>query len=116
VAEVHDTRGETGQAITMLKDLARDEAGRMQALVSLGDTYRRHAQYGAAVDAYDRALKATPKVTAGMWPVLYARGIARAQMDRWDLAEKDLLQALSFQPSNPMILNFLAYSWADQGV
>jgi Flp pilus assembly protein TadD len=68
------------------------------------------------MDAYDQALSGVAPVTEGHWPIIYARGIAKASLNHWDLAEKDLLQALEFQPRNPMILNFIAYGWADQGI
>lgn len=116
VAEINEAAGRTDDAVDMLKDIARDDSTRVQAQVALGDVYRRHSRFSEAVDAYNDALKGVEPVDETLWPVLYARGISYAQMHRWDLGEKDLLQALAFQPKNPMILNFLAYSWADKGV
>ena len=57
-----------------------------------------------------------PTASNDQWPVIYARGMAQERLNNWDMAEKDLLKALEMQPDNPMILNFIGYSWADKGV
>jgi Flp pilus assembly protein TadD len=116
VTEVYEASGEIEKSIKTLTDMAKESVIRVAALVSLGDTYRRHEQFENAIDAYDQALADIAPLTPDHWPIIYARGIAEAQLNRWSLAEKDLLQALAFQPKNPMILNFIAYSWADKGV
>ncbi|MDE1151573.1 MAG: tetratricopeptide repeat protein [Micavibrio sp.] len=115
VSEVNEISGNLDGSIAMLKDLAKDSDTHMQSLVSLGDLYRRHDQYQNALEAYDQALAGT-KPDASQWSVIYARGMAQERLNHWDMAEKDLLQALQFQPDNPMILNFIGYSWADKGV
>jgi tetratricopeptide (TPR) repeat protein len=116
MTEVYEASGQTDKSIAMLTALSKDDATRVSALVSLGDVYRRQAKYEDAVTAYNQALSGIPTMTAAQWPIIYARGMAEERLNRWPLAEKDLLQALSFQPDNPMILNFIAYSWANQGV
>ncbi len=116
VAEAYEHDDRLDDAIALLKDVAHDDDTRVQAQAALGDLYRRHNRFDDAVEAYNAALAGIEPVGETLWPVLYARGISEAQLKHWDSAEKDLLQALSFQPKNPMILNFLAYSWADQGI
>ncbi len=116
LTEVYETAGQTDKAIAMLTAMEKNPFARTAALVSLGDTYRRHQRYADAVGAYTQALAASPRVTKDEWPVLYARGMAESRLGQWDAAQKDLTAALAFQPDNPMILNFLAYSWATKGV
>lgn len=116
LAETYEISGQLALSVQMLTDMSKTPSTRTQALTALGDIYRRNGQYENAAQAYDQALSGVPAITQEHWPVIYARGIARERLQRWDLAEKDLLQALSFQPDNPMILNFIAYSWANQGV
>ncbi len=116
MTEVYEVSGQVDKSIAILTDLSKSEATRVPALVSLGDVYRRQNRYEDAVAAYNQAMAGVPKVTEEQWPIVYARGMAEERLNRWGQAEKDLLQALSFQPDNPMILNFLAYSWANQGV
>jgi len=116
MTEVYEASGQVDKSIAMLTALSGDAATRVPALVSLGDVYRRQGRYEDAVNAYNQSLSGVSPLTAAQWPVIYARGMAEERLNRWPSAEKDLLQALSFQPDNPMILNFLAYSWANKGV
>lgn len=116
MTEVYEASGKIDQAAAIYKPLMADPATRVPALASLGDIYRRQGRYADAVKAYDDALAGASPVNEAQWPIVYARGMAEERLDRWPEAEKDLLQALSYQPENPAILNFLAYSWADKGV
>lgn len=116
VAEVYEAEGHMDQAVALLTELSQTKETHLQALVSLGDMYRRHDQYQEAFNAYDNALSSVDKISEEHWPIVYARGMSLERLNNWQLAEKDLLTALRFQPDNPMILNFIGYSWADKGV
>jgi len=116
VAEVYEISKQLNLSIKMLTSLSKDAPTRIHALISLGDIYRRHNRFEDAIDTYNLALADVASITEEYWPIIYARGIANERLNKWKLAEKDLLQALAFQPNNPMILNFIAYSWANQGI
>jgi Flp pilus assembly protein TadD len=49
------------------------------------------------------------------WPLFYARGIALERAKRWPEAEADFQRALSLSPEQPLVLNYLAYSWVELG-
>lgn len=114
-AETLELGGRLDDAITMLSDMADKHKERTDVLAFLGDIYRRNEQYQEAVHAYNAALSRVPKLGAEHWALIYARGMSFERIDDWPSAEKDLLQALEFQPNNPMILNYLGYTWADKG-
>lgn len=116
VAEVYEASDRMDDAVAMLERMAQDKTTRLQALVSLGDMHRRHENFAGALKAYDEAITSVDKITEEHWPIIYARGMSLERLKNWDRAEKDLLQALAFQPDNPMILNFIGYSWADKGL
>ncbi|MBI1215548.1 MAG: tetratricopeptide repeat protein [Alphaproteobacteria bacterium] len=116
MAEIYEAADHAEKAEALLQELAAQPATRIEALVSLGDLYRRHEKYAEAVQTYDAVLKNVSPVTVEYWPVIYARGMAQERLDKWPLAEKDLLAALALQPDNPMILNFIGYSWANKGM
>tara|TARA_X000001036_G_scaffold392974_1_gene392163 strand:- start:903 stop:2597 length:1695 start_codon:yes stop_codon:yes gene_type:complete len=50
-----------------------------------------------------------PKVTDG-------RGVSYERVGEWDKAEKDLLSSLESSPDQAYVINYLAYSWIEQGV
>ena len=116
VAEVYEISDNLERAVALLTDLAKKSSTRLQALVSLGDLHRRHEDFESALKAYDTALNGVKTITEEHWPIIYARGMSLERLNNWERAEKDLLQALSFQPDNPMILNFIGYTWADKGI
>lgn len=116
------------RAISSLEDMDRiDEAvGRLEALavaradltdplVRLGDLYRSRERWDEAVAAYDRAFARVPADQAAPWSLYYSRGIALERSARWDRAEADFLAALEIRPEQPYVLNYLGYTWIDQG-
>ncbi len=49
-----------------------------------------------------------PKVTDG-------RGVSYERLGEWEKAEKDLLSSLEASPDQAYVINYLAYSWIEQG-
>ena len=44
------------------------------------------------------------------------RGVSFERIGEWDKAEKDLLKSLEVNPDQAYVINYLAYSWIEQGV
>ena len=44
------------------------------------------------------------------------RGVAYERIGEWEKAEKDLLSSLEVDPDQAYVLNYLAYTWIEQGV
>jgi Flp pilus assembly protein TadD len=96
--------------------MADERKARADALIALGNVLRASERYTAAVEAYDEAVGRIPKLEKRHWSLLYTRGIARERTQQWAHAEADFLRALEFEPDQPYVLNYLGYSWAEQGV
>ena len=45
-----------------------------------------------------------------------SRGVAYERTNNWEEAEKDLLASLKVNPNQAYVINYLAYSWIEQGV
>ena len=43
------------------------------------------------------------------------RGTSYERINEWELAENDLLMSLKLSPDQPYVMNYLAYSWVEQG-
>ena len=56
----------------------------------------------------------SPKRRTGS--VFYFRGICYERSKQWAKAEADLKKALELFPDQPHVLNYLGYSWIDQGI
>jgi tetratricopeptide (TPR) repeat protein len=104
----------TDEAISELKAMAAERPDRMQPLVQLGDIQRGNSRFADAVEAYDQAVARMGKQDARQWIIFYSRGIALERAGQWPRAEADLLHALELQPEQPLVLNYLGYSWVEK--
>jgi tetratricopeptide (TPR) repeat protein len=101
-------------AAALLRALAQRQPQRPDALLALGDMWRRQKRWLDAVHAYDQALARIDGDDRSQWPAFYARGVALERANQWSRAEADLLHALDLQPDEPEVLNYLGYSWIEQ--
>ncbi len=108
--------GKADEAVAHLVRLGKEWPSDTEALISLGNVYRSRKSFPEAAEAYDRALASIPNPDAGHWTLFYFRGIAHERTKQWPKAEADFRKALEFQPDQPLVLNYLGYSWVDQGI
>lgn len=106
----------TDEAAEALKALARREPGAIDAQVALGDHMRRTERFREAAVAYDAAVRLMDAEGRPSWALYYQRGIARERSGAWEDAEADFFKALEMQPDQPLILNYLGYSWLEKGL
>jgi len=98
-----------------LEDMAKQRPNRMDMLLKLGNHLRYKEKFAEAVKAYDRAFERLKNPGPQHWTLYYSRGIALERSKQWERAEKDFLKALEFEPEQPYVLNYLGYSWVEQG-
>jgi Flp pilus assembly protein TadD len=110
-----DRLGDSAEALRMLDSFIREHPDRPEPLVMQADILRGKRRFGEAVAAYDRALVMIGKPTRADWGLYYNRGIALERAHQWNRAEADLLKALELFPDQPFVLNYLGYSWTEQG-
>ena len=105
----------TDEAIAALTQLAADYPESALPDMQLGDVLRIKRRFDAAIAAYSKAIARIDTPERRDWIVFYDRGVAYERSGNWALAEADLKLALQLAPDQPMVLNYLAYSWADMG-
>ena len=108
--------GRGDEAIRMLRRMATERLERTDALTTLGDLFRREKRFPESVEAYDAAIDRIGTIGPQHWRLLFSRGIALERSKNWPRAEKDLLAAIELSPDEPYLLNYLGYSWVDQGI
>ncbi len=111
-----DELDRTDEAIAHLREMADERPDRSDALLALGNLLRSKERWADAVAAYDEGLARIGDREPRHWRPLYARGIALERSRQWPRAEKDFLDALDLNPDQPSVLNYLGYSWVDQGI
>lgn len=107
--------GNSEDAARDLEQIARDYPDSPLPLALLGDLLRGKNRYAEAITVYDRAIARVRAPQRSAWPLFYARGISQERARNWPLAQADLERALQLAPDQPYVLNYLGYSWADQG-
>jgi tetratricopeptide (TPR) repeat protein len=112
-----DRMDDTDRAFALLREAAAANPRQPQALMRLGDALRRRGQFAEAAQAYGEGIERLGNNQRPQdWPLFYARGIARERSGDWPGAEADFLRALDLSPEQPDVLNYLGYTWAEQGV
>jgi len=114
-AVLTEQTGLSEDALHQLEQIARDYPDRPEPYVSQGDILRAQHRYADAVSAYDKAVARVGTPSRLDWPLFYDRGIALERSKDWPRAEGDFTTALRLAPDQPYVLNYLGYSWAEQG-
>ena len=111
-----DALDKTDEAEKNLKTLIAAHPDDQEAITALGNIQRERKQFADCGDTYGRAISLVPTPTKNNWTLFYFRGICYERNKQWPKAEADLKKALELYPDQPHVLNYLGYSWIDQGV
>jgi tetratricopeptide (TPR) repeat protein len=112
-----DTVERSDEAIKILKDVITQEPKDIEAIMALGNVERGRKKFADCATTYSRGIDAMPATAEkNAWVTYYYRGICEERSKQWTKAEADMRKALDLQPEQPHVLNYLGYSWIDQGV
>ena len=107
-----EDQNKNDEFLSSLEDFIKEHPERTEMKILFADKYRRLENYKKAVQLYSEIIENdAPK---SKWNILYSRGISYERLNQWSKAERDLEEALSLQPEDAYILNYLAYSWLDR--
>ncbi len=87
-----------------------------EAIMALGNVQRGHKKFAECAESYSKGIALIPKPEKANWVSFYFRGICYERSKQWAKAEADLKLALELSPDQPHVLNYLGYSWIDQGI
>jgi tetratricopeptide (TPR) repeat protein len=105
------------EAVAQLKQMAAEAPKTIGADVQLGDILRNKKRFEEAGVAYNEAIeRAAASGLPDRWALFYDRGVSYERSGQWQKAEVDLEHALELKPDQPLVLNYLGYSWIDKGV
>jgi Flp pilus assembly protein TadD len=115
-AMILDTLGKTDDATRRLQSIVAAQPKNSDALLALGNLQRSHKQFVDAIATYTKVLDAAAPDDKSNWSTLYFRGICEERSNQWPAAEADFKKALELSPDQPLVLNYLGYSWVDKGI
>jgi len=115
IAQLLTNLGKVDQSQRYLKQIVDEHPKDEDALMALGNAERDAKQFTEAADTYTRAIAASTKPEKVEWPLYYFRGISYERGKDWPKAVADFKKALELYPDQPLVLNYLGYSWVDRG-
>jgi tetratricopeptide (TPR) repeat protein len=108
--------GRSADAIKRLQEIVAADPKDIDALSALGGLQRSAKNFAEAAQTYDKAIALLDKPDRSNWTLFYFRAICFERTKQWPKAEADFKKALELFPDQPLVLNYLGYSWVDQGV
>src|SRR6202165_4295829 len=112
-----DAAERSEEAIKILKGVTAEDPKDIEAVMALGNIERGRKKFADCAQTYSQGIGAMPQASEkSSWVYYYYRGICEERSKQWSKAETDMRKALEVQPEQPHVLNYLGYSWIDQGV
>ncbi len=106
----------TEEAKKLLEKLIAERPDDLEAIMALGTILRGRKQFAECGDVYSKGVDTLKNPQRPNWLIFYFRGICHERSKQWVKAEIDFRRALELFPDQPHVLNYLGYSWIDQGV
>ena len=116
VASDLDSLDRTDEAKKRLEALIAEHPKDSEAIIALGNILRGRKSFAECAEVYSKAVDNLAVPEKANWVLFYFRGICYERSKQWPKAEADLKKALELFPDQPLVLNYLGYSWVDQGV
>ena len=116
VASDLDSLDRTDEAKKRLEALIAEHPKDSEAIIALGNILRGRKAFAECAEVYSKAVDNLAVPEKANWVLFYFRGICYERSKQWPKAEADLKKALELFPDQPLVLNYLGYSWVDQGV
>ena len=110
-----DAIDKTDEAKALLQKQIASSPHNVDAIMAYGNILRARKDYAGCAEAYSKAVNEVQEPSRSNWVLFYFRGICNERSKHWDKAEDDLKKALTLYPDQPQVLNYLGYSWVDQG-
>lgn len=104
------------EAIKRLTIAAREAKDPSQANLALANMLRFEKRWDEANEIYNIIIDGVETPGRRHWSLFYSRAITLERTERWEEAEVDFRQALELFPDQPLVLNYLGYTWVDKGL
>jgi tetratricopeptide (TPR) repeat protein len=98
-----DAADRSDEAIKILKTVTTEDPKDLEAIMALGNIERGRKKFADCAETYSLGIDALPPNN-------------EERSKQWSKAEADMRKALELQPEQPHVLNYLGYSWIDQGI
>ncbi|MDR2008198.1 MAG: tetratricopeptide repeat protein [Alphaproteobacteria bacterium] len=118
VVDMYKEQGNVKEAIAYIQKQIKIDPNNARLFVELGLIQHKGKNYQDAIDSYTKALQISTdnNFRIGKWLAHFFRGISYDKLGNWEMAEKDILAAKEINSTDPVLINYLAYSWINRGM
>ena len=116
VAEIIYAKEGINNSINYLSNLKSNNPNNINFSRTVAELYYKEEDFNNSIKTYKEIINNIDKIEYKHWPLLYSYAISLERGKNWNEAEKYFLLTLEFVPNNPQVLNYLGYSWIDQGI
>ncbi len=115
IAFILDDQNKEKEAINFLRESYKSIKPDIYQSFDFANFLKDRKEYEKSIELYSDILSKIKKDHELYSKVLDRRGTAYERINKWDLSEKDLLMSLEISPDQPYVMNYLAYSWLENG-
>ena len=117
LARIYAQEDNKEQALKLLSSAYKDLASKgIYETFDYAKFLKNNEKFEESIFYYDKVISKIKKNHPLYVEATDGRGVAYERIGDWDKAEKDLLASLEIDPDQAYVLNYLAYSWIEQGV
>ena len=116
IADINLNLNHYSKAENFILQLKKYSSNRVDVHYKLGEIYHNKKDYDKAIKAFNEAISLLKISSEENWYLYYSRGMSYERSNQWKKAEKDFLYALELSPQQPLVLNYLGYTWIDYGM
>lgn len=116
ILDLYNATNDDKSAIIFLEDYGNKQSNNPIPRLELGRLYTKDTNHAKAIAMYKEALKISleNKSVLGEYLSYYYMGVTYDKMGNWELAESNLLLAKAIDSKDPLLINYLAYSWIEK--
>ena len=115
IALILNQQNKKEEAISLITKSYRSFQPDVYQTLDFANFLKDRKQYDKSIELYSSILSKINKNHQLYPKVLDGRGTAYERINEFSLSEKDLLMSLEISPDQPYVMNYLAYSWLENG-
>ena len=105
------------EAIKLASDAYKDLKNKeVYETFDYAEFLKNNEKFQDSISYYTTVLKLIKKDHPLYPDAMDGRGVAYERVGEWQKAEKDLLRSLNANPNQAYVINYLAYTWIEQGI
>ena len=117
LARIYVQEDNKNKAIKLISKSYKDlENKEIYATFDFAEFLKNNEEFRDSIKYYTNIINTIEEDHPLYTEVTEGRGIAHDRIGKWDEAEKDLLASLKVDPNQAYVINYLAYSWIEQGI